>query len=662
MWTTVPAARLRCDNRGMEVRDGVSQADLDAVLDELLEQSGADAAELFVREPGGGRLWLAAHRGMAAREFRSRTVFDEGEGYPGIVAQTGEPILTASLGEDPRFLRARLPSRGFRCFHCVPVTTTDGTVAGTLHLAARHRDPALVGRPPLLRDAARTLAGMLELGQLRAKDAVSALRSDAALDATRNLELRLQRALEVMADVTGASGGIVLLREPSSGSLHPWAQAGAYEDVCATVAGGDHVNCACSVIGERSGVVGSTRAGEGVGRCSVAPSLYGRVACVPLVAGDEVLGAVSLGFTEHGALPGRLLAVAGAMAERLAADVADAQAALAAERRAIASRDLRLRGELDELVERSLRPAMAELSAGAGERLEAVERALRSSAREIASVNGADGDPAGADDDVAADPATLDIRCFGRLSVFRAGQRIDGSHLRRSRAWRLLEILLTRYGSVVDDDVLIEWLWPEGPGSGAAAQLKVLVHDLRRALAPGEPSLYAERFVVRSGHGYAFDTASPHRIDSRDFVILMGWGERLAALGEVDSALVAYRAAADLYADDFLAEERYADWCAPAREDLRERFLTLLRHTATLLLARGELEDAIACHRRALRVDETLEDTHRELMRLLWEAGRVDEARRQYAYCREALARAPWHELQPRTLALAELIGAAPGA
>jgi len=652
----------------MVVREGVSQADLDAVLDELLEHSGADAAELFVREPGAGRLWLAAHRGMAARDFRSRTVFEVGEGYPGVVAQTGEPILTANLGEDPRFLRTRLPRRGFRCFHCVPVTTGGGAVAGTLHLASRHRDPASVGRPELLDDAARTLAGMLELGRLRAKDAVSVLRSDAALDATRNLELRLRRALEVMADVTGASGGIVLLREPGSGSLHPWAQAGAYEDVCGTVAGGDHSSCACSVIDERSGVVGSSRAGEGVSRCSVAPSLYGRVACVPLVAGDEVLGAVSLGFTDHGALPGRLLAVAGSMAERLAEDVADAQAALAAERRAIASRDLRLRGELDELLERSLRPAMAELSAGAGERLEAVERALRSSAREIASVNGADGardadgDAADVNGSLAADPAMLDIRCFGRLAVFRAGQRIDGSHLRRSRAWRLLEILLTRYGSAVADDVLIEWLWPEGPGTGAAAQLKVLVHDLRRTLAPGAPAPYGERFVVRSGHGYAFDTASPHRIDSRDFATLTGWGERLAHLGEVDSALVAYRGAADLYVGDFLDDERYADWCANERDDLRERFLTLLRHTATLLLARGELEEAIACHRRALRVDETQEDTHRELMRLLFEAGRVDDARRQFAYCREALGRAPWRELQPRTLALAELIGAVPGA
>jgi two-component SAPR family response regulator len=623
------------------------------VLDDLLECSGADAAELFVREPGGSRLWLAAHRGMAARDFRARTVFDLGEGYPGIVAQTGEPILTASLGEDARFLRAGLTRGGFRCFHCVPVCAADGTVVGSLHLASRRRDLVNVGQPPQLAEAASRLAAIFELGQLRAKDAVSGLRSDAQLDAARNLELRLRRALEVMSEVTGASGGIALLRDARSGSLHPWAWTGAYESACSAVSGGDHESCACTVITRRSGEIGSSRPGEGLSRCTVAPSVYARVACVPLAAGDELLGAISLGFSEGEALPGRLLAVLSSMAQRLAPEVADAQLAVAAELRAVESRDLRLRGELDDLLERSLRPAMVELTAGGEARLEAVELALRSSALEIASVHGT-----GAVEQSAAESsgAMLDIRCFGRLTVFRGGQRIDGSHVKRTRAWRLFEILLTRYGTTVDDDVLIEWLWPEGPGPGAAAQLKVLVHDLRRTLCA---ELSPSRFVVRSGHGYAFDVGSPHRVDTRDFVSLTGWGERLAHLGEVDSSLVAYRAAADLYTGDFLADELYADWCAQEREDLRERFLTLLRHTATLMLARGDLDGAIACHRRALRSDESLEDSHRELMRLLWEAGRPDAARRQYAACREALERAAWREPEPRTLALAELIGAA---
>lgn len=640
----------------MAVREGVSQSDLDQVLDELLERSGADAAELFVREPGGSRLWLAAHRGIAARDFRARTVFDLGEGYPGIVARTGEPILTANLGEDARFLRGGVKRSGFRCFHCVPLRAADGTIVGSLHLAGRRRDLAHVGRPEQLDEAAGRLAALLELGQLRAKDAVSGLRSDAQLDAARNLELRLRRALEVMAEVTGASGGIALLRDARTGSLHPWAWTGAYASACSAVSGGDHEQCACSVITQRSGKIGSNRSGEGLRRCTVAPSVYARVACVPMVAGDELLGAISLGFAEGGALPGRLLAVLSSMAQRLAPEVADAQLAVAAEQRAVESRDLRLRGELDDLLERSLRPAMAELTANREGRLEAVELALRSSALEIASANGTGADAPGANGAAEGSRAMLDIRCFGPLTVFRGGQRIDGSHVQRTRAWRLLEILLTRYGSTVDDDVLIEWLWPDGPGPGAASQLKVLVHDLRRTLcAEDSPS----RFVVRSGHGYAFDVGSPHRIDTRDFASLTNWGERLAHLGEVDSALVAYRAAADLYTGDFLADEIYADWCAQEREDLRERFLTLLRHTATLMLARGDLEGAIACHRRVLRADESLEDSHRELMRLLWEAGRPDDARRQYAACREALERAAWRDPEPRTLALAELIGAA---
>ncbi len=555
-------------------------AEIEAVLDRLLAASGADAAELFVCEPGVGRVWLAAHRGIAARDFQERTAFELGEGYPGIVAQRGEPLLSLNIGEDPRFLRTRVTRRGFRCSLCVPVAREGGEVLGTLHLATRGHHRAVVGQAERAAGAALELATLIELGTLRAKDAVSALRSDAELDATRNLERRLHGALELMAQATGAEGAIVLLRDPATQALHPWAWTGAYASACAAVAGSGE-GCACSVI----------RDGRG----------------------------------------------------------------LAAERRAVAERDLRLRGELDELVERSLRPALLQLG-GEDAALGDVEDVLRSSARALASVQGAAPGPEAAAAPVAG---ALDVRCFGTLTVFRDGQRIDGAHLGRRRAWKLLEILLVHYGRSVDDELLLELLWPEGPPPGAAKQLKVLVHDLRRALAPQPEPPSPDRFVVRRGHGYAFDVGAPHRIDTREFLGLVHWGERLAQLGDADSALVAYRAATDLYGGDLLEDERYADWCAPERDFLRERFLELQRHTATLLLAREDREGAIRCLRRALRADEALEDVHRELIRLLGEAGRADDARRQYRACEAALERTLGCAPQPETRALAERFGAA---
>jgi DNA-binding SARP family transcriptional activator len=534
------------------------------------------------------------------------------------------------------------------------VAREGGEVLGTLHLATRGHHRAVVGQAERAAGAALELATLIELGTLRAKDAVSALRSDAELDATRNLERRLHGALELMAQATGAEGAIVLLRDPATQALHPWAWTGAYASACAAVAGSGE-GCACSVIRDGRGLVAPARPDDPPRPCRVAPAAFARVACLPLVVDGRVLGAVSLGYGTRTVLPGRLVAVLGAMAERLAAEVADAQAGLAAERRAVAERDLRLRGELDELVERSLRPALLQLG-GEDAALGDVEDVLRSSARALASVQGAAPGPEAAAAPVAG---ALDVRCFGTLTVFRDGQRIDGAHLGRRRAWKLLEILLVHYGRSVDDELLLELLWPEGPPPGAAKQLKVLVHDLRRALAPQPEPPSPDRFVVRRGHGYAFDVGAPHRIDTREFLGLVHWGERLAQLGDADSALVAYRAATDLYGGDLLEDERYADWCAPERDFLRERFLELQRHTATLLLAREDREGAIRCLRRALRADEALEDVHRELIRLLGEAGRADDARRQYRACEAALERTLGCAPQPETRALAERFGAA---
>ncbi len=655
-----------CDNPTVAQPDLAASAEMEAVLDRLLEKSGADATELFVREPGGTRLWLSAHRGIAARDFQQRTSFEIGEGFPGLVAETGEPVLTVNLNEDERFLRTRLKRRGFRSFLCVPVFS-DGRVVASLHIASRRPQPAIAERAPMLTAAASTLAGMIELAQLRAKDAVAALPADPALDAKRNLERKLGRSLEVMVDFTQADGGIVLLRDSTSGSLHPWCWTGAYESACAAVSGGSD-RCACSVITQRRALVAPAQPDEPPRHCRIAPSQFARVACLPLVSEGALLGAVSLGYRGRQVLPGGLMTVLGSMAQRLALDVANAQAAIVAEERAIATRDLRLKGELDELVERSLRPAIlrfddggADASAATPLELQDVATLLQSSAHEIATVHGGSRDGGGANEATADSRAALDLRCFGPLTVFRNGQRIGAAHVRRRRAWKLLGILLAHYGRTVDDEVLMELLWTDGPPPGAAKQLKVLVHDLRHTLAPEPASPVNHRFVVRAGSGYAFDTSSPHRIDSQEFISLVGWGERLAQIGDVDSALVAYGSAASLYVGDFMEEERYSDWCAAEREYLRERYLTLLRHTATLLLARGDSDGAVSCLRRALRVDEGLEDVHRELMRVLWGAGHRDDALRQYRSCQKALSTCSGRVPQPKTVELAEQISAAQG-
>src|SRR3990172_937923 len=79
--------------------------DLAGSLDRLLIATGADAAEIFLVAPLGGELVLAAHRGRAPRAFRQIIRFDRGRGFPGLVAQGGEPLVSLDLPHDDRYLR-----------------------------------------------------------------------------------------------------------------------------------------------------------------------------------------------------------------------------------------------------------------------------------------------------------------------------------------------------------------------------------------------------------------------------------------------------------------------------------------------------------------------------------------------------------------------------
>ncbi len=91
------------------------------VLDGALTVTGADAAEIFLRERQTGGLSLAGFRGLFPEAFRQITHFDEGQGYPGLVALNGRPLdATDTLG-DSRFLRTLVKEAGFRRFLCVPI-------------------------------------------------------------------------------------------------------------------------------------------------------------------------------------------------------------------------------------------------------------------------------------------------------------------------------------------------------------------------------------------------------------------------------------------------------------------------------------------------------------------------------------------------------------
>jgi DNA-binding SARP family transcriptional activator len=390
---------------------------IDDVLDAALTTTGADVAEIFLRDDGASSVSLAGFRGPYPEAFKQITRFEEGEGYPGLVVREGRPLGTLDASSDERFLRKRVKDLGFCCFLCVPVPGPERPV-GSLDVAWRRGSEALFSHCLTLSRDAERLALLLE-------------RRD---------------------------------------------------------------------------------------------------------------GGYSAGHAAHVA---------------------------------------------DEIL--------------------------------------------------SSDEGRLDLSVLGRFEARRGRTRLSIDSFARRRAVTLLKILLTNYGRVVLRDELIELLWPSDPPKDAAKLLQVAAHYLRRGLGEGENGKTEGSFISTQPNGYAFNPASFHRVDALEFEAMAQRGLDFERRGRWREALVALRAAAEMYSGDYLEDEPYSDWCVRRRRQLRERLFDVLLASARLLRSDGDFDATIRCYRRMLELDPCLEEVHRDLMDVLSRCGRRTQALRQYEACRQVL-------------------------
>ena len=113
-------------------------------MDEILEQTltrvmaylGVGAGEIFLLEESEREMRMALHSGEFPEAFLTRDRFRLGEGFIGLVAETGKPLATSDLSNDLRYLRPAVVAAGFRSMTCIPLTAR-GTVVGVMSLASR---------------------------------------------------------------------------------------------------------------------------------------------------------------------------------------------------------------------------------------------------------------------------------------------------------------------------------------------------------------------------------------------------------------------------------------------------------------------------------------------------------------------------------------------
>jgi two-component system sensor histidine kinase DevS len=109
---------------------------LQKTLAQIMEYLQVEAGEIFLASEDGQSLNLALHSGKATETFWTKEHFDLGEGFIGLAAETGKPIITSFTDLDTRHLRQAVVDAGFRCIACIPLVAR-GSVVGVMGIATR---------------------------------------------------------------------------------------------------------------------------------------------------------------------------------------------------------------------------------------------------------------------------------------------------------------------------------------------------------------------------------------------------------------------------------------------------------------------------------------------------------------------------------------------
>lgn len=595
---------------------------LDELLDLVREATGSESGELFLAEPDGGDLLLAAYRGPFRRAFSQRLRFAQGEGFPGLAVASREPVLTEDLGADRRYRREMVKAKGFRSYACVPLHA-EGAPLGAICVGSRGVSAATAETRRFLTWASLPIAtalsaALLQAGQHVMPDATWFRADDGEPDRLLGEILHRIRLL------AHADGGTIVLRQ----EMGPVDRAddGALEPPTCPYLEGDGSPADCPAVAGGHGMALHGPRHEWPPACQHLHRDGSVSYCVALPVDDQRIGILHLAYRDTAPCPPtRQLGPLMQIAPQAGSLVGMAWRAIKQQRLAEQRSTWLPIGDGDPDLAGAERAAIGETM------LDAITTCT-----------------------TVPEP-WLQIRCFGDFELRRGGLLVAPEAFKRRQALTLLKILLMHAGRVVPKEALIDALWPDTDPDAASRRLHVVVHALR-AVVEGDHVNGRPRVIRSAQDGYAFDPSVPYWLDVEEFHAAVSAGRRAEASGATDEAIAAYDAAIRLYRGDFCDDDRFAEWCWLEREQLREVVLDALERLAALRAELGEPDRAIHHYRQILRVDPLREAVQYRLMETLLAAGRPAETLQQYEVFRSLLRQELDIEPAAETTALARRV------
>ena len=231
--------------------------------------------------------------------------------------------------------------------------------------------------------------------------------------------------------------------------------------------------------------------------------------------------------------------------------------------------------------------------------------------------------------------ADVHVLALGPVSVRIGDRTVDGDWLQQ-RPGQTFRYLLAFRGGAARSEAIADALWPDR-GPAAMANVRYCIYKLREQLDDRGGS--ARSLILRTAGGYRID---PQRlvIDVDIFQSKVTAGLAAQRAQRPHAADAALAEALELYRDDFLSDDPYAEWAFTEREYLRGLAAKALGARARIALAEDRLEAASDCLLRLAQLEPFDSQVYQLLIGVCLRRGRRTEALRHYSALRFRLARA----------------------
>lgn len=231
--------------------------------------------------------------------------------------------------------------------------------------------------------------------------------------------------------------------------------------------------------------------------------------------------------------------------------------------------------------------------------------------------------------DVERWPWPLKIYTLGRFTIVRGGKVLEFTRKAPKKPLQLIKILIALGGRDVNEEQLIDALWPDKDGDTGH---RTFVTTLQRARALiGDDSLCVSEGRISLSHRHCW-------VDTWAFDYMLERARAATSNGRSEEWLRLSELAFDLYQGHFLAGEPSAPWSGSLRNRLRTRFVRLVSDLGLYREQRGAWGRALECYQQGMHIDDLAEGFYQGEIRSLAQLGFKADALNSYHRCKRHLS------------------------